>query len=66
MKLKSLFCGEKYSISGNLYTLASVFSYGSGLLRGVRCYVFQPIDKNLSILRATQWHDGEILRISRY
>lgn len=54
MKLKSLFCGEKYSISGNLYTLASVFSYGSGLLRGVRCYVFQPIDKNLSILRATQ------------
>lgn len=55
-----------YSISGNLYKLVSVLSYGSGLLRGVQRYIFEPENKALPVLRATRWADGEIGRISRY
>lgn len=66
MKLKTLFCGENYSISGNLYKLVSVLSYGTGLLYGVQRYIFEPENKSLPVLRATRWADGEIVRISRY
>lgn len=66
MKLKTLFCGKKYSISGEVYNLVAVLSYGSGLLHGVQRYIFEPENKSLPVLRATHWSDGEILRISRY
>lgn len=66
MKHTYLFCGKMYSISGNLYKLVSVLIYGSGLLRGVQRYIFEPENKSLPVLRATRWADGEIGRISRY
>jgi len=66
MKHYQFFCGGTYSISGNLYELASIFSYGSGLLFGVRRYIFEPQNKSLTVLAAVHWMDGEILRFSRY
>lgn len=66
MKHKPLICGKMYSISGNLYKIVSELSYGYGLLRGVRRFIFEPENKLLPELSAVQWMDGEILRISRY
>lgn len=66
MKHNQFFCGGTYSISGNLYQLASIFSYGTGLLYGVRRYIFEPINKSLPVLAAVHWKDGEMSRFSRY
>lgn len=65
MKLKNLFCGEHYSISGNLYKLVSTFMYGTGLLYGVRLYTFEPENKELPVLRTVHWGDNEVGRISK-
>lgn len=66
MKHKSLCCGGMYSISGNLYKIVSAYSYGVGLLSGVRRYIFEPVNKHLPELQAVHWPDGEILRFSRF
>lgn len=66
MKYKDLQIGKLFAVRGKAYKIGRKLTYGHGLLRGCKFYVFTPEDKSLPDLCAMQWHDGHIDRLKPY
>lgn len=63
MKYKDMHIHKKYAFNGNEYEIASVTSFGPGLLYLCSLFTFVPVhDKTLPEISAMRWADGEIDR----
>ncbi len=66
MKYKNIESCKEFSVRGKAYNLASILTYGPGILFNCKNFIFTPVDKRDPVLSAFQWSDGHIDRLKIY